>query len=270
MEAPLLQKTAFQNFTGLISPHIKRSGLINTFLKAGNVVSGLSSKGIIYGDVGSVTFNILRRLNKETDPKEIAHYLKECKVLFKPAQRLEYGDRTLALHALIRILKPNVVVETGCAWGGSASFLLAALEKNGRGELISIDLPASTVSQAKFMGVNKDQIGALVPEELRKRWKLVTGDARIELPRILAENDADIFIHDSLHTTTHQAFEYITARSLMREGALIVSDDIRWNGAFRSFVQLHNLRGYILVEDKNFGFALNTFDGYEKENGLYR
>jgi hypothetical protein len=82
--------------------------------------------------------------------------------------------------------------------------------------------------------------------------------------------DADIFIHDSLHTTTHQTFEYETARSLMRNNTVIASDDIRANDSFPNFLRLHNLRGYAPLRQTNFGITVNQFDPYEIECGLFR
>lgn len=254
-----------------LSPAIKSNWLVNNALKVGCAITGsIIKSGLVYEETNSVVASILKAKNITVSEEEIRSYQEEIKTFFTPEQRLWCGDRHYILHPLIRILKPKVVVETGCAWGGSAAFILASLQKNGSGQLISIDVPASTVSQAKFMGIKEDQIGALIPESLRKNWKLVVGDARVMLPKVLAEVDADIFIHDSLHTTTHQAFEYVTARSLMRDNTIIASDDIRWNDAFRSFLKLHHLRGYAPLKEKNFGITVNSYGAYEKENTLFR
>jgi hypothetical protein len=160
--------------------------------------------------------------------------------------------------------------QTGCSWGGSAAFLLAALHKNAHGCLVSIDLPASETVQMKEVGVRNSDIGALIPSTLRSRWNLIIGDARSCLPKLLTETDADIFIHDSLHTTPHQAFDYETARSLMKNNTVIASDDIRWNDSFPNFLKLHNLRGYAPLSNRNFGITVNQFDPYDIKCGLFR
>ena len=49
----------------------------------------------------------------------------------------EFDRKTL--YAAVRATKPNIVVETGTAAGASSTFVLAALEKNGRGYMHSID-----------------------------------------------------------------------------------------------------------------------------------
>jgi len=46
----------------------------------------------------------------------------------------------ILLYAMVRALKPEVVVETGVANGVSSSFILKALDRNSRGRLYSIDL----------------------------------------------------------------------------------------------------------------------------------
>ena len=48
----------------------------------------------------------------------------------------EFDRKTL--YAAVRATKPNIVVETCTAAGASSTFVLAALEKNGRGYMHSI------------------------------------------------------------------------------------------------------------------------------------
>lgn len=45
------------------------------------------------------------------------------------------------LYAICRIMKPDIVVETGVAQGVSTAFILKALSANNAGGLFSIDLP---------------------------------------------------------------------------------------------------------------------------------
>ena len=50
-------------------------------------------------------------------------------------------DEGVYLYALMRRLAPRTVVETGVCNGFSTAFILAALERNGAGELHSLDFP---------------------------------------------------------------------------------------------------------------------------------
>ncbi len=67
------------------------------------------------------------------------------------------------LYALTRHLKPQRVLEIGTADGCSASHILAAMEKNEAGKLVSLD-------------INQDA-GQKIPPALRHRWEFVCTDA---------------------------------------------------------------------------------------------
>ncbi len=105
-------------------------------------------------------------------------------------------------------------------------------------------------------------------DEYRSRWSYRLGDAKVLLPRILAEEDVDVFIHDSLHTATHMLFEYATARALMPEKTLLLSDDIGWNNSFDGFLAINGLTGYAPFSNPNVGLAVNLFNKFEHDAGI--
>lgn len=145
-----------------------------------------------------------------------------------------YGGQMMgeadAVYALVRLLKPGVMVETGVADGTTSAYILRAMEENGRGKLYSIDLPSSRLPAGKAPGW-------IVPEELRKRWELRVGDAAGLLPPLLEElGEIDIFLHDSLHTYGHMLFEFRAAWPRLKAGGLLLSHDIGRNAAFFDFV----------------------------------
>ena len=115
------------------------------------------------------------------------------------------------IYAIVRYSQPEVVVETGVGGGGTTSFILKALDINGKGSLYSIDLPGfyqrfcSTAEREYSIQVpNGWEVGWLVPPELRAKWTLVLGDAKLELPNLLQKlGTIDLFLHDSLHTYEH-------------------------------------------------------------------
>jgi predicted O-methyltransferase YrrM len=170
-------------------------------------------------------------------------------------------------YAIIREIEPNIVAETGTATGSMTSWVLAALEANENGQLISIDIPPVQGKLAMDLTINKDEIGFLIPREYHHRLEYICGDAKVMLPRVLADNPADVFIHDSLHTRTHMLFEYNVARCLMRPNTVILSDDILWNGAFFSFLKSHHLTGLGCISNPNLGLTVNAFDEYELKVG---
>ncbi len=137
------------------------------------------------------------------------------------------------LYAATRILKPEVVVETGVANGVSSAYILRALERNSKGDLYSIDLGANDhLPEGK-------SIGWVVPEELRDRWKLLLGDARDMLPGLLEKlRRVDIFLHDSDHSYEHMMWEFKNAWQALTSGGLLISDDIWVNTSFFDFAKL--------------------------------
>ena len=123
-------------------------------------------------------------------------------------------------YALIRLLKPAVVVETGVGAGVSSWTILHAMEENSLGRLVSIDLP--TPNTELLPGV-----GYLVPSELRHRWELRTGPSRRLLPQVLEDlGQIDIFLHDSRHSYANQLREYQSAWPIISDGGMLVSDDV--------------------------------------------
>lgn len=68
-----------------------------------------------------------------------------------------------ALYAIVRALKPKRAVEFGALHGCSATHILSALEANGDGELVSLDVSGYA--------------GEPMLDALDKRWTFVGGDA---------------------------------------------------------------------------------------------
>lgn len=129
-------------------------------------------------------------------------------------------------YVACRLLMPDVVVETGVAYGVSSAFILSALQLNGRGTLHSVDLPPLTRETDRFWGV-------AVPEALRDRWRLYRGSSARTLPKLLQSlGTMDLFLHDSLHTRRNMLREFEVAWSHLRSGGVILADDVERNGAF--------------------------------------
>ncbi len=185
-----------------------------------------------------------------------------------PARVTRLRGIATVYYALLRELRPKVVLETGTAAGGYTAFALAALQRNGEGRLISIDIPPVSGRLTMDVSLSAEDVGYLLPDEYRDRWRLYQGDAKVLLPRILLEERVDVFIHDSLHTRTHMLFEYAVARALMDEGKLIISDDIMWNDAFQNFLLSHQLHGFAPYSHPDTGLCINAFDDFERRAGL--
>jgi predicted O-methyltransferase YrrM len=123
------------------------------------------------------------------------------------------------------------VLETGVAYGVSSVFILKALEVNGRGTLHSVDLPPLRSEYKRFWGI-------AVPEALKDRWRLHRGSSARVLPRLLREiRTIDLFVHDSLHTRGNMRREFDTVWPHLRNGAVLMADDVERNRAFSELRQ---------------------------------
>ena len=92
------------------------------------------------------------------------------------------------------------------------------------------------------------------------------GDAKQILPIFLASENVDFFVHDSLHSHIHMAFEYRTAINLMPKDSIILSDDVLFfNTAFHCFCKEHSLKGFSPLENLNSGVLLNRFSPEEEQ-----
>jgi predicted O-methyltransferase YrrM len=153
------------------------------------------------------------------------------------------SELAAATYALVRLLKPEIMVETGVGAGVSSWTILHAMEQNGAGKLISIDLPTPNTELLP-------EVGYLVPHELRHRWELQTGPSQSLLPKVLDELiKIDIFQHDSRHSYSNQLREYQTAWPFINDGGLLVSDDIS-NDALHDATRTWNKEPSIIGQSK--------------------
>jgi len=152
------------------------------------------------------------------------------------------------LYAVLRHVRPQVAVETGVANGFSTAFSLLALERNGEGHLHSVDLPREVGRDYDpgtfYEGEGRAGIpsgsepGWLIPPELKERWTLILGRSQDELPSLLDRlGMIDSFMHDSEHSFDCMWFEFNEAWPHLREGGVLLSDDVNSTEAFPRFVQ---------------------------------
>ena len=167
------------------------------------------------------------------------------------------NDSCLFLYGLCRILKPDVIVETGVAYGLSSSYILKALQENGKGMLYSID---GTFRPWE----SSDMIGDAIPAELKNQWNLIFGRSSEKLKETLDSLEKiDIFLHDSLHTAKNMSFEFQTSWPYLVENGFLLSDDIIGNNAFYDFYSIYPEKKPVLIKDHRdgniiFGILRNT------------
>lgn len=93
-----------------------------------------------------------------------------------------HRDEGRVIYALVRALRPKQCLEIGVADGCTSTHILAALARNGAGQLLSVDI--------------SPEVGRNIPEELQGRWTFTCGDAmEIKLPK-----HVDFILEDGPHT----------------------------------------------------------------------
>ncbi len=161
----------------------------------------------------------------------------------------------IPVYCLVRKLKPNVIVETGVHRGVSSLFILQALEDNQKGHLYSIDLPLAeydTDSRGSTKSIlPPEKVGICVKKNLKKRWNLILGDSKKELPKLLESlKFIDMFLHDSKHTYEHMMWEFNITWPTLNDSGILISDDTNWNSAFTDFSSNVNRKNIQLQRDK--------------------
>ncbi|MHA1564885.1 MAG: class I SAM-dependent methyltransferase [Alphaproteobacteria bacterium] len=170
---------------------------------------------------------------------------------------LRLGLYRLTQYSIARALGTKWAIETGVLHGLSSIFVLQALIDNGAtGRLISIDAPSThddgpanddgfTETLPPGMGP-----GWVVPEQHRACWDLRIGRSTDLLTGILGDlGPLDLFIHDSEHTAQTMMFEFETAWPALRDGAILLADNIDTNTAFFDFARQVSRQPHILPVD---------------------
>ena len=148
------------------------------------------------------------------------------------AGRLSYIeiDAPLELHAIARLLRPEHVVEVGVSSGVSSAYLLAALEKNGRGTLHSVDLPSRPSRSANGRGASWSlppgkSSGWAVPFRLCRGWDLRLGDKADVVPQLAQElRRVDLVVYDVPHNEADLVREFTELDPRMPRGAVAIVD----------------------------------------------
>lgn len=153
------------------------------------------------------------------------------------------------LYLTVRAARPRIVVETGVLFGAFTAHFLEALDRNGEGRLISLDLPSPPGRPPK---------DTLVPPRLRGRAELVLGDTKDTLMGVLERTGPiDLFNHDSLHYFHHMTWEYLVAHRWLRPGGVLTSHDVLSTRLHpNAFPVFTNALGYDNTIVRNYGIAI--------------
>lgn len=121
--------------------------------------------------------------------------------------RADFHKR-LGWYAVVRLMKPEVVVETGVDKGLGTVVLAAAVLKNGMGRVYGTDLnPAA---------------GRLLSGPYATVSEIIRGDSIASLSKL---NKIDLFINDSDHSTDYERREYEVIADKLTAKAIVLGDN---------------------------------------------
>ncbi len=140
------------------------------------------------------------------------------------------GPGNLALlHWLVRLLKPEVVVETGVASGASSRAILEGIVANGRGHLYSSDLAG--VIPREFSGLCVDDMHL-------PYWTLFHDGDRANLePIIRSVRSIDLVHYDSAKSAVEMQWVFETLSSKFSDNVVVVLDDIDRHDFFQRYTR---------------------------------
>jgi len=142
------------------------------------------------------------------------------------------------LYALVRLTRPEHIIETGVSSGVSSAHFLLGVRKNRRGTVHSIDRPLS--QRGERFAARESPValppgrasGWSIPPLLLDGWDLRLGPSEQLLPALLDElPSVGLFLHDSEHTPRHLTFELSAVRPKLVGGAVVLADNTVWTGA---------------------------------------
>lgn len=147
-----------------------------------------------------------------------------------------YGRR-LGWYAMVRAVKPRVVVETGVDRGLGTAVLAAALKRNDQegypGVLYATDIVPTC--------------GHLVGETYKPYCRILLGDS-VECLKAF-DQPVDIFIHDSDHRAEYEWAEYLAIEPRLHPKSLIISDNARQTRMLYDFA-VRTDRQFLFFQDE--------------------
>ncbi len=132
---------------------------------------------------------------------------------------IQIPDDILRIQEVIYQVKPDVIIETGVAHGGSLIFYASLFKAMGRGRVIGVDIE-----------IRPHNRKAIEAHELSPLITLVEGDAvaRETVGRVrslLQPSEKVLVILDSCHTKAHVAAELEAYHGFVASGSYIVATD---------------------------------------------
>lgn len=235
--ARLARRVLATGFHRIDRPHL------GAFFDAGPVFSQAEE---FLSEVAGADSTELERLRQEHDllVEELERRQQDAALSF-PESFGSGREVSFALYSLVRLRRPQRVLETGVADGVSTVFLLSAIAQNGSGSLHSVEV--------------NENVGSLLSERERHAWNLhvIPAASPRAFTEVVARVAPDLFFHDSNHLYYWARFEYETVREQLGERCFVTSDDVDKSFAFLDFCSTEPVTPTFLLDRwKLFGVAL--------------
>lgn len=132
---------------------------------------------------------------------------------------IQLPEDMFRVQEIITALKPDVIVETGIAHGGSLVFYASLLHAIGHGKIVGVDIE-----------IRKHNREALEQHVLAPLITLIEADSTLaatieKVKREIETNDTVLVVLDSCHTKEHVAKELNCYAPLVSVGSYIVATD---------------------------------------------
>jgi hypothetical protein len=134
-----------------------------------------------------------------------------------------YGRR-IVWYALARLLRPRLIVETGVHDGLGSAVLLRAIDQNGVGRLLGMDI--------------RPDSGWLIPFELRDRFDFKLGPSLASIAAL--DRPVNMFVADSDHRPEYESAEYEAVLPQLASGAVLISDTAWYGDELKNFAEVHH------------------------------
>jgi len=185
---------------------------------------------------------LMKIVNEDTDS-----IILDAKKIQEKNSNIELGNNYAVeiIYFLIINFKPNIILETGVAAGLSSRCILEAIKKNSKGILYSSDFPYFRLDNPE------KYIGIMVPEELKKNWRLeILGDEK-NIKKFKLEIDyADIIFYDSDKRYSAKINFFKSINNLIKSNTIIVVDDLHNDSFFLEYIKEKKCKHWFIVESK--------------------
>lgn len=129
---------------------------------------------------------------------------------------LKWPTDLFLLHEIVGQLQPDVVVEVGTAWGGSATWMAEVMESLGNGRVISVDIkPQQTMEHPRVTYITADSTDPATYERVRGH---------------IRPNETVMVVLDGDHHADAVLTELETYGALVTPGQMLCVEDTNLNG----------------------------------------